>query len=131
VVQALLSLQGAVLLANTQPDPGLQLSSVQLLPSLHESAGPPAQAPPAQVSDVVQALPSLHGAVLLVFTQLPVPLQTSSVQTLPSEVQAVPAATAQLSASSLQELLQTPPVVHGSPAWTAQAPPEQVSAPLQ
>ena len=64
VVQALSSLQGAVLLALTQPVPTSQLSLVQLLLSLQLGAGPPAQAPALQASAVVQALPSLHGALL-------------------------------------------------------------------
>ena len=56
----------AVLLVCTHPDAGLQLSSVYTFPSLQFGAGPPTQAPPAHVSFVVQALPSLH-AVPLVF----------------------------------------------------------------
>jgi hypothetical protein len=69
VVQAFPSLHGAVLLVCTQPEPGLQLSSVHGLLSLQPSAGPPLQVPPPQVSFVVHAFPSLHGAVLLVWTQ--------------------------------------------------------------
>src|SRR5436309_1013405 len=64
VVQALPSLQGAVLLTWTQPVEGLQVSSVQTLPSLQEGAGPPTHRPPLQASLVVQALPSLQGSVL-------------------------------------------------------------------
>jgi len=44
----------------------LQLSVVQMLPSLQTTAVPAWQVPPLQVSPVVQALPSLHGAVLFV-----------------------------------------------------------------
>src|SRR5439155_1281455 len=44
---------------------GLQESSVHTLPSLQSSGGPPSHWPFAQVSLVVQALPSLHGLVLL------------------------------------------------------------------
>src|SRR5205807_8342832 len=62
VVQALPSVQGAVFGVFTQPVAGLQVSSVQTLPSLQLRAGPPTQTPPAQVSAVVQALPSLHAA---------------------------------------------------------------------
>src|SRR5207249_2424340 len=84
VVQALPSLQGAVLLVWTQPVARSQPSSVQPLPSLQFGAGPPMQRPPLQASLVVQALPSLHGAVLLVCAQPVDGLQVSSVQRLPS-----------------------------------------------
>src|SRR5207244_10793607 len=67
VVHALPSLQGAVLLVWTQPVAGSQPSSVQPLPSLQFGAGPPMQRPPLQASLVVQALLSLHGAVLSVW----------------------------------------------------------------
>src|SRR5437762_194631 len=69
VVQALPSLQGRVLLLCTQPLAGSQLWSVQRLPSSQLGAGPPAQRPSLQVSLVVQALPSVQGAVLFVCTQ--------------------------------------------------------------
>ena len=84
VVQASPSSQAAVLLAFTQPLAGSQESSVQTLPSSQLGSAPPTHAPAAQVSAVVQALPSSQAAVLLAFTQ-PVPVsQESSVQTLPS-----------------------------------------------
>jgi hypothetical protein len=67
-----------------QPDAGVQASSVQTLPSSQLGGAPPAQTPPAQVSLVVQALPSSQGAVLLVCVQPVAGLQASSVQTLPS-----------------------------------------------
>jgi hypothetical protein len=82
VVHASPSLHGAVLLVVTHPDAGLQLSSVQTLPSLQLSGGPPAQAPPLQASFVVQALPSLHGALLFTNTQPLAGLQLSSVHVL-------------------------------------------------
>src|SRR5205814_2009741 len=84
VVQALPSLQGAVLLAFTQPLAGLQESSVQTLPSLQLGGAPPTQVPPLPVSAGVPAVPSLQGAVLSVLTQPLAGLQESSVQTLPS-----------------------------------------------
>src|SRR5262245_14132181 len=84
VVQAFPSLQGAVLLVLTQPVAGLQLSSVQTLPSLQLGAGPGTQLPPLQTSPTVQALPSLQGLVLLLLTQPVAGLQLSLVQTLPS-----------------------------------------------
>src|SRR2546422_6572961 len=72
-VQTLPSLaHGAVLFVWTQPVAGLQLSVVQTFPSSQLGAGPPTHVPPLQVSFVVQALPSLHGAVLCVCVQ-PVP----------------------------------------------------------
>src|SRR5439155_604420 len=75
----------------THPVVGSQLSSVQAIPSLQLGAAPPTQAPPLQVSPVVQALPSLQGLVLLVCVQPVAGLQPSVVQTLPSsQLGAVP-----------------------------------------
>ena len=82
VVQALPSLHDAVLFVLTQPVAGLHESFVQTLPSLQLGAGPPTQRPPAHVSVVVQALPSLQDAVLFVLTQPVAGLHESSVQTL-------------------------------------------------
>jgi hypothetical protein len=68
----------------THPVAGLHVSVVQILLSLQFLAVP-AQNPPAQTSLSVQALLSLHGAVLSVCMQAPVAgSQESSVQTLPS-----------------------------------------------
>src|SRR2546422_714246 len=84
VVQALPSLHGAVLLVWTAPVAGLHVSSVQtLLSSTTRAPAPGWQLPPPQVSPVVQALPSLHGAVLLVWTAPVAGLHVSSVHTLP------------------------------------------------
>src|SRR5262249_59822656 len=47
-----------------QPSEGLQLSSVQGLPSSQLGGGPPAQLPALEVWLVVQALPSSHEEVL-------------------------------------------------------------------
>ena len=82
VVHALPSLQGAVLLTNTQPVVVLQLSFVHPLLSLQTSAGPPTQAPPLHASLVVHALPSLQGAVLLTKTHPVEVLQPSLVHSL-------------------------------------------------
>jgi hypothetical protein len=60
-VQALPSLQPAVLLANTHPTPGLHESLVHTLLSLHTTAAPAQIACTVQVSLWVQALLSLHG----------------------------------------------------------------------
>ena len=83
-VQALPSSHEAALLAWTQPLAVSQLSLVQTLPSLQLGAAPPTQVPPAQVSAVVQALPSSHEAALLACTQPLAVSQLSLVQTLPS-----------------------------------------------
>src|SRR6059058_2275733 len=85
-VQASPSSQGAVFGVWTQPLPESQESSVQGLPSSQSSDGPPTHTPAAQVSAVVQALPSWHGFALKPTTwHVPVPLQVpSSVQTLAS-----------------------------------------------
>ena len=67
VVQPSLSLQGfALSFVFVHPVAGLQPSSVQALPSLHTSAGPPTQALLAHWSLVVHLLPSSHGAVFAV-----------------------------------------------------------------
>ena len=84
MVQALPSLQGAVLFVLTQPVDVLHESFVQALPSLQLGAGPPTQRPPPHVSAVVQALPSLQDAVLFALTQPVDVLHESFVQTLPS-----------------------------------------------
>lgn len=84
VVHALPSSHGALLLAYTQPLAGSQLSSVQTLWSSHSSGAPGAQNPSAQVSFVVQALPSSQGAVLSVCTHPFSGSQLSSVQVFPS-----------------------------------------------
>ena len=84
VVQELPSLHGDVLFRCAHPAAGAQESFVQPFPSLQERAAPPTHTPLAQVSLVVQELPSLHGDVLFVNTH-PVPgLQESVVQALPS-----------------------------------------------
>jgi hypothetical protein len=82
VVQAFPSLHGAVLFVWTQPFAASQESSVHGLLSLQFGAGPPLQVPPPHVSFVVQAFPSLHGDVLLVWTQPFAGSQESSVHGL-------------------------------------------------
>jgi hypothetical protein len=78
VVQALLSLQGAVLFAFTQPLPGLQESSVQRLESLQFKGELPTHDPPEQISIVVQELLSLQESVLFAYVQ-PLPVSQESV----------------------------------------------------
>ena len=84
VVQALPSLHALVLFVCLQPVAGSHASSVQGLPSSQFGATLPTHAPSAQTSTVVQALPSLQGAVLFTFSQPVAGLQLSSVQTFPS-----------------------------------------------
>jgi hypothetical protein len=84
IVQALPSLHGLALLTYMQPDAGLHDSSVHTFPSLQSSGAPPTHVPPEHVSFVLQALPPLHGALLLTYTQPEEGLHESLVQTLPS-----------------------------------------------
>ncbi len=104
------SLQAAALGAFTHPVAGLQLSSVQALPSLQFlAAPPPLHAPPEQTSPVVHALPSSHTPGVGALTQPDAGLQPSSVHTLPSS---------QLLAPPLEHApwLQLSPVVHALPS---------------
>ncbi len=80
VVHALPSLHGAVLFACRQPDTELHESVVHTFPSSQLSRGPPTQSPAAHWSPVVQTLPSLHGAVLLMWAQPETGSHESSVQ---------------------------------------------------
>jgi len=155
VVQGFRSSHGAVLFGCVQAPSPSHWSSVQTSPSSVHSvsaavwqscaaslqvlshSAPPVhgsplcvQAPPLQVSVPLQKRPSLHGAVFFGCVHAPAPLHTSSVQTLPSLVQAVPAPAWQSWAASLHELLHSAPPVHGSPLCV-QVPPLQVSVPLQ
>jgi hypothetical protein len=109
VVHALLSLHAAALSTCTQPDAGLHESSVQTFPSLQLSAPPLTQVPPAQMSPVVQALPSSQAAVLAAWTQPLAGLQESSVQAFPSS---------QLVAEPLTHapFTHVSPVVHAFPS---------------
>ena len=71
---------------------GLHVSVVHTLLSLQTTAVPGWQLPPPQVSPVVQALPSLHGAVLFVCWQPPRASQLSLVHGFPSsQLSGVPA----------------------------------------
>jgi hypothetical protein len=94
VVHALPSLHGAMLFVWVQPVAGSQASVVQTLPSLQSGPGPPTQAPPAQASPVVQALPSSQGALLFAWVQPVAGSHPSSVQSLASpQSMGVPAQT--------------------------------------
>jgi len=84
VVQALPSSHGALLFAWTHPLAGSHESVVQGLSSSQIGGAPPRQVPLLHVSPVVQALPSLHGALLFAWTHPPAGSQESFVQGLPS-----------------------------------------------
>jgi hypothetical protein len=109
VVQRLPSLQVVPLTTLTKPHvPAVQLSVVHALPS-SQTIGVPAQTPDAQLSPVVQALPSEQEAPSAsgAWAQVP-PLQLSAVQELPSsQLIAVPPHV---------PVVQTSPVVHASPS---------------
>ena len=81
-MQAFASSQAFVLLVNTHPVAGLQLSVVHTLLSLQTSGAPEWQVPPAHVSPEVQAFPSSQAIVLFVYTQPVAGLQLSVVQML-------------------------------------------------
>ena len=109
-VQASPSSQLTVLLAYSQPVDGLQLSSVQMLPSSQSRAEPPTQLPAAQLSLTVQALPSSQLTVLLVYSQPVAGLQLSSVQVLPSSQSRAVPAWQPLTASQVSVPSQTSPL---------------------
>jgi hypothetical protein len=114
VVQALPSLQEAVLLVWTQPVTVLQESLVQEFESSQLGAAPPTQVPPEQVSLVVQALPSLHEFVLFVCRHVPLPPPHESVvQVLPSShVETVQ----QMPLTQVRPLRQSDELLHEFPA---------------
>ncbi len=121
VVQALASSHGAVLLVCWQPRTVSQESSVQTLPSPQSGGAPPTQAPAAQVSAVVQALASSHGAVLLVCWQPRTVSQESSVQTLPSP-QSGGAPPTQAPAAQVSAVVQALASSHGAVLWACWQP---------
>ncbi len=130
-VQALPSSHAPVRLTCWHPVVESQLSFVHCRPSSQSSGTLPAQVPPPQTSDVVQALPSLHAAVLLVCAQPVDALQLSSVHTCPSSQASgapatqTPALQASFVVHTLLSLLQgVPSVLIGF----EQAPPLHVPA---
>jgi hypothetical protein len=156
VVQALPSLHGCVFGWLMQPEDGSHESLVQGFVSLQFGAGPPTQAPPAQVSLVVQALPSLHGFALAAWVQPDAGLHESVVHGFESSqlgggppthappahvspvVQALPSLHGDVLLTWVQPVAGAQPsVVHGfeslqlgaGPPW--QVPPELVSAVVQ
>jgi sorbitol-specific phosphotransferase system component IIA len=109
-VQAFESVQGPVLFVCSQPTAASQLSVVHALPSLQSrTPAPDRQMPSPQMSPTVQELPSLHAAVLLVWTQPDFVSHESSVQMLPSsQARAAPPAHSPSTHASA--------VVHASPS---------------
>jgi hypothetical protein len=121
------SLQGASFAGCVHTPVPSQRSSVQLLPSpvhgvprgekqvwaaslqlLAHSPAPahgfPActlQVPPLQVSGPLQKKPSVHGSLLFVWTQVPLPSHSSVVHGFPSLVHGVPAGSEHVSAQAL------------------------------
>ncbi len=83
-VHASESSQGAVLFVCTHPVAGLQLSSVQGLPSLQLSAGPLLHLEPRQLSCVVHASPSSQGSRLWMLVHPNDGLHPSLVHRFPS-----------------------------------------------
>ncbi len=79
-VQALLSVQPALLNKKVQPDVATHKSSVQGLPSLQLRTFPAVHAPPAHTSAVVQAFPSEHGRSFALCVQPLVGAHASVVQ---------------------------------------------------
>ena len=156
MVHALPSLHGDELALWTQPALPSQLSSVQTLPSLQFGDAPPLQLPWPQVSEVVQALPSLQGCVLGLWLQplalshpsfvhgllssqaiTPPPLQTPDWQAS-SPVHALPSLQAPVLSGYWQPTPGwQPSVVHGLPSLHVgpplplQTPPSQPSTVVQ
>src|SRR5205823_14162967 len=108
---------------------GLQVSSVQGLPSSQLGAAPPTHRPPLQASLVVQALPSLQGGVLLPWRQPVVGSQLSSVQRLLS-LQLSAGPPAQLPWLQVSLVVQALPLVQGAVlfVWTQPVAGLQVSS---
>jgi hypothetical protein len=113
VVHALPSSHAIVLLVNTQPVAGSQLSVVQMFPSLH-TIGVPLHVPPPQVSPIVQTLPSSQAVVVLVCTQPVAGSQLSAVHALLSSQSSVPAPGWQLPPPQVSPVVQASPSSHGA-----------------
>ena len=115
LVHALPSSHGRLLLVNTQPLPGLQLSDVQMLLSLQVVATP-AHSVAAHLSPLVHALPSSQLVVLAVCVQPVRTLQASVVQVLLSlhAVSGSSAVPEQVPAVHLSPVVHALPSVQGS-----------------
>ena len=84
LVHGLLSSHVAVAKPCWQPSVGPQLSEVHTRPSSHDRPLPLLHKPPAQMSPMVQVLPSVQGRVLLLWEHPPRLSQFSVAQGLPS-----------------------------------------------
>jgi hypothetical protein len=130
VVQTFPSSHAAVLLVWTQPEAGLHESSVQTLPSLQLVGEPLTHEPFEHVSPVVQAFPSSHDAVLLVWPHPVVGSHESSVQGFPSS-QAAAKPWTQPVVGSHESSVHWLPSSQSGAAPPTQAPLEQVSPVVQ
>jgi hypothetical protein len=113
VVQALPSLQGAMLSSCEHPRPGSHPSFVHTLPSSQSGAGPPTHSPPAHVSNVVHAFPSSHGTTLSRCAHPLIGSQESSVHTFPSS-QSGAGPPAQAPPAHVSDVEHAFPSLHGS-----------------
>ncbi len=121
VVHALPSLQGAELLATTQPLLTSQLSSVQGFKSLQTLGLPGTHLPPEQVSSSLQTLSSVHGSALLTLMQPCAASHKSVVHTLPSS-QTLGPPEAHLPSLQLSPSVQMLASEHGAVLLTATQP---------
>src|SRR5437016_605505 len=131
VVQASLSSHGELFAVFTQPVAGSQESVVHTLLSLQLRAGPPTQAPPAQVSAVVQALPSLQDRVFGVPAHTAAAQVSPEVQGLRSSHGRVLGVFAQPVAGSHVSVVHTLPSTQLGGGPPTHTPPAQVSAVVQ
>jgi phage-related protein len=122
------SVHDSALFEWAQPEAGLQESVVHTFPSSQSGAAPPTHVPPEQVSAVVHALLSLHGAVLNGCVQTPAE-HTSVVHTFPSVAHATVLLARTQPVDGLQEsVVHTFPSSQFGAAPPTHVPPEQVSA---
>ena len=84
MVQALLSVQAAVVWTKLQPVAGTQMSCVHGLPSLHTTLAPPSQPPSTHKSALVQAFPSVQLSAFALYMQPETGEQLSVEHGLPS-----------------------------------------------
>src|SRR5437870_873894 len=131
VVHALPSLHGRVFGAFTQPVAGSQESVVHTFASSQLGAGPPTHVPFAQVSAVVQALPSSHGKVFGVPTHTPAAQVSPEAQGLPSLQGRVFTAFTQPVAGLQESVVHTLPSLQLGGGPPTQTPPAHASAVVQ
>src|SRR5437870_1936058 len=131
VVDALPSLHGRVFGAFTQPVAGSRGSGVHAFAESQLGAGPPTQVPFAQVSAVVQALPSSHGKVFGGPTHTPAAQVSPEVQGLPSLQGRVFTAFTQPVAGLQESVVHTLPSLQLGGGPPTQTPAAHVSAVVQ